>query len=187
MRILTRLILLLAGFGLPSFAQTSPRPAGGDTDLTQQQIRTIIARERANRKELPKPFPKYRSTVKKHGNFYTYIEYGIPEAPEYSMIFKLNRNGVIVDVITAGDLEKTPLPCPEKVFTEAQLAEIVKSERERRNDLPAPFSKVRTRVARSRCLYLYFEYAVPEVRGKYQVFTIDPFGEIMEFSRSEAY
>ncbi len=77
--------------------------------------------------------------------------------------------------------------CPSKVFTENELAEIVRAEREKRRDLPPLFENFRRRVDRLRCLYLYFEHKVPEQRGDYQVFTIDPFGKLMEFSRSQPY
>lgn len=79
------------------------------------------------------------------------------------------------------------LKCPDKVFTESELAEIVKKEREKRQDLPPPFPNYKTRVERLRCMYLYFEYALPETRGNYQVFTIDPYGELMDFSLSKPY
>jgi hypothetical protein len=154
--------------------------------LSDQQVKDIVDKERTTRTDLPKPFPEYRWIVRKQGRYYTYIEYGLPEAPEYNQIFKLNRYGAIVDVQTPGESEES-MKCPDKVFTESELAEIIKKEREKRDDLPAPFPNYRTRVARLRCLYLYFEYALPETRGNYQVFTIDPFGELMEFSRSQPY
>lgn len=79
------------------------------------------------------------------------------------------------------------LKCPNKVFRESELAEIIKKERAKRQDLPPSFPSYKVRVDRLRCLYLYVEYALPETRGNYQVFTIDPFGELMEFSRSRPY
>ena len=79
------------------------------------------------------------------------------------------------------------MKCPDGVLTDGQLAEIVARERARRGDLPPQFPKYKTRVQRLRCLYLYFEYALPERRGDYQTFTVDPFGELMEFSRSQPY
>jgi hypothetical protein len=109
------------------------------------------------------------------------MEIGLPETPDYTHVFKVNQYGVIVDA----DTER--LQCPEKVFTESELAEIIKKERARRKDLPPPFANSRTRVDRVRCLYLYFEYAVPETRGNYTVFTIDPLGELMDVTRPQPY
>ena len=40
---------------------------------------------------------------------------------------------------------------------------------------------------RERCLYMYFEYAVPERRGDYLAFTLDPLGEVMDVYRSKPY
>lgn len=153
--------------------------------LSDQQVKDIITKERATRTDLPGPFPKYRSNVRRQGCHYIYIEYGLPETPEYSHIFKLNQHGAIVDVQTGTGSE--PLKCPDKVFAESDLAEIIKKEREKRHDLPPPFASYKTRVDRLRCLYLYFEYNLPEKRGDYQVFTIDPFRELMGFSRSQPY
>jgi hypothetical protein len=149
--------------------------------LSDQQVKDIIATERAKRTDLPSAFPNYRSTVRRQGCHYVYIEYLLPEAPDAIHVFKLNQYGVIVDA------EPGNPKCPEKVFAESELAEIVKNERARRKDLPPAFPNSRIRVDRERCLYLYFEYAVPERRGDYQVFTIDPLGELMEFSRSKPY
>ncbi len=151
--------------------------------LSDQSIKQIIDEERAARTDLPKPFPKYKWAVKRQGCHYVYIEDGLPEAPEYNQIFRLNQYGVIVDV-QGGDQS---MQCPSKTFTESELAQIMEKERKRRNDLPTPFKRHKTRVDRLRCLYLYFEYSLPETRGDYQVFTIDPFGELMEFYRSQPY
>lgn len=156
--------------------------------LSDQQVKNIIARERAAQPDLPAQFSKYKSMVRKKGCHYTYIEYLLPETPDASQIFTLNQYGVIVSVqvgITPPDAIK--IKCPKKVLTKSQLTKIIKKERQKRNDLPAAFSSYTIRVMRSQCTYLYFEYAVPEQRGNFQVFTIDPFGELMDFSRSKPY
>jgi hypothetical protein len=162
------------------------QPACDARPLSDQQITEIVQKERATRTDLPRPFPKYRSLIRREGCHYVYIEYGLPEAPEHNQIFKLNQHGAIVDV-QAGGQAVASMKCPDKVLTAGALADIVKKERARRSDLPAPFPAQKTRVERLRCLYLYFEYALPERRGDFQVFTIDPFGELMDFSRSQPY
>ena len=150
--------------------------------LSNQQVVAIVAKERAMRTDLPPPFSEFKSTIRRKGCHYVYIEYALPETPDQINLFTLNQYGVIVDAQPGNP------KCPEHELTESQLADIVKKERGgRRKDLPAPFSNSRIRVARDRCLYLYFEYAVPESRGNYQVFTIDPLGELLEFSRSKPY
>jgi len=149
--------------------------------LSDQRIKEIIANERAARKDLPRPFPQFNSEVRRHGCYYVYAEYPIPATPERHYIFKLNQQGSIVDV-EPGDPK-----CPDKVFTQAELAEIVKNARAKRPDVPAAFPQSRTRVERVRCLYQYFEYSLPERRGNYQVFTIDPFGEVMDVIRPDPY
>ena len=153
--------------------------------LSDQQVKDIIDREKATRTDLPAPFPEYRWTARKQGCHYVYIEYGLPETPEYNHIFRLNQYGAIVDAGSGGITVN--LECPDDVLADSELAEIIKKERAKRHDLPPPFPSHRTRVDRSGCMYLYFEYALPEARGNYQVFTIDPFGELMEFSRSQPY
>lgn len=73
------------------------------------------------------------------------------------------------------------LKCPDRIFSESELAEIVKQQRALRDDLPKPYGKFKTKVMRLRCLYVYYEYELPEGKNVYQNFTIDPYGEIMEF------
>lgn len=177
------LVLPLALFILPLVGYAQPTCVA--PPLSQQQVKEIIDKARATRTDLPAPFPKYRWIVRQQGCHYVYIEYGLPETPGDHHIFRLNQYGAIVDAQTGG--ETLNLKCPDKVFTESELAAIIEKEREKRHDLPPPFPSYKTRVDRLQCLYLYFEYALPETRGNYQVFTIDPFGELMEFSRSQPY
>lgn len=155
------------------------------SELSADQIRAIVVKERAARDDLPAAFPKYEYTVKKQGCHYIYLEYGLPAAFESYQMFILNQYGVIVDVNSGGKSSK--MKCPEKVYSESELTEILKNERERRQDLPPLFSKYKIHVSRLACMYLYYEYNSPERRGDYQVFAIDPYGELMEFSRNEPY
>ena len=153
--------------------------------LSDTEVKGAIDRARATRTDLPAPFPQYRWSVKKRGCYYVYVEYSLPETPDSNHMITLNQHGAVVDAGARGRSSK--LNCPSKVFTENELAEIVHAEREKRRDLPPLFENFRSRVDRLRCLYLYFEHKVPEQRGDYQVFTIDPFGKLMEFSRSQPY
>ena len=155
-------------------------------ELSADQINEIVVRERGTRNDIPPAFPKYEYTARKQGCYYVYIEYGLPSAFEYHQMFWLNQFGVIVDVLI-GNAQTVKLKCPEKVYTESELAEIIKKEREIRQDLPPPFLNFRVYVDRSSCLYMYYEYNLPEKRGDWQVFTIDPYGELMDYSRSKPY
>jgi len=153
--------------------------------LSHQQVTDIIGNERAARTDLPAPFAEFESKLRRQGCHYSYIEYGIPEAFHTEHIFILNQHGVIVDLRSGA--ETVDLECPDEVLAESALAEIVNSERGKRDDLPAPYSEAYVRVSRSRCMYRYFEYALPKQRGRYQVFTIDPFGELYDFSVSHPF
>lgn len=102
-----------------------------------------------------------------------------------ALVFKALAVAAVLSFLPLSLSHGETLKCPAKVFSESELAEIIKVERAKRQDLPPPFQKYKTRVDRLRCLYLYFEYALPETKGNYQVFTIDPYGELMEFSRSQ--
>ncbi len=192
-RILSLSIMLLAVFAANVRAQCTAPP------LTDQQIKSTVDQLRTTEGKLPPPYPKYRWIVHEKGCHYIYVEYGIPEMPEYARSFTLNRSGSLVDV-DDGRLvppaSATPAPssrvavggsCPSRIITENELAAIIAAERSKQRDLPPSFPRYRIRVERLRCLYLYFEYALPETRGNYQVFTIDPYGELMEFSKSEPY
>ena len=149
--------------------------------LSDQKIEDIVNKERETRKDLPAAFANQKTTVRRQGCHYVYIEFGIPATPEGSHIFKLNQYGVIVDAQPGNP------KCPDRVFTEGELAEIIRNERAKRSDLPPPFPKFTTSVNRLRCLYMYFEYAVPAARGNHQVFMIDPLGELMEVQRPDPY
>ena len=155
-------------------------------DLSDRQIKDIIEKERATRSDLPAPLPQSKWSVRRQGCYYVYSEYAIPESFDTQRVIKLNQRGVIVDV-QVGTSDTSTLKCPERVFTESELAAVVREARTKRRDLPRPFPNSRIRVDQIRCLYLYFEYAIPERRGDFQIFTIDPFGELMEFSRSQPY
>ncbi len=183
MRNLAHILSLLALMLFPAVCY--PQTNCSAPPLSEQQVTNIISRERATRSDLPKPFPQYRWTVKTQGCHYIYIENGLPETPGKQHIFRMNRLGVIVDAQAHGQAIK--LNCPDKVFTESELAEIIKKERKNRPDVPSPFPNHRVRVDRLGCLYLYFEYAVPESRGNYHTFIIDPFGELMEIHRAQPY
>lgn len=98
MQSLRVLVLLFVLIMLPAMSYLQPvcvAPA-----LSDQQVKEVIDMERAKRTDLPAVFPKYRWVVKRQGCYYVYIEYGLPEAPEYNNIFRLNQNGVIVDAQT---------------------------------------------------------------------------------------
>ena len=153
----------------------------GVAELSKSQVENIIARARASRTDLPSPFSESRTELRKQGCHYTFIEFGLPQAPELLNIFKLNRNGILVD------FEPGTPKCPDQVIQQPELERIVANERARRPDLPKPFPQSRKRVDRLRCLYQIFEYSIPESRGNYQVFTIDQFGELMDFQRASPY
>jgi hypothetical protein len=150
-------------------------------DLSAKQVKDIIDKARATRSDLPAPLADYKWNVTRKGCHYVYVETGLPEAPDYRNVLTLNQHGAIVDA------DHSNLTCPEKILSESELAEIVRKARATRRDLPPPFANFTTYVDRRRCLYLYFEYAVPAQRGNFQLFTIDPFGELMEFSRGRPY
>lgn len=151
--------------------------------LSDQQVQAAVARERSEQSDLPAPFSKYRWEVTRRDCQYIYVEYGLPETPERSRIFRLNRHGVIVDVQPSDGR----FQCPGEILTETELGEVVSMAREARPEMPRPYPSYRTRVDQLGCLYLYFEYALPDVRGKYTVFTIDSFGELLEVSVSQPY
>lgn len=151
--------------------------------FSDQQVKEAVDRERSMRSDLPAPFSDYRWEVTQSGCQYIYAEYSLPETPEQSRFFRINRNGVIVDIQPSDG----SFQCPGENLTETELAEVVRMAREECPEMPRPYPSYRTRVDRMGCLYLYFEYALPDVRGKYKVFTIDSFGELLEFSVSQPY
>lgn len=170
-------ILLMSALLLPGTVQSASQC--GARSLSEDEVRQIVARERAARSDLPEAFPEYRSEVRRDGCYYVLVEFGLPPTPEYHQLFRLNRDGVIVSAQLG--TEAVDLECPAGDLSQSELAARVAEERAARNDLPPPFPKSKVRIARLQCLYLYYEYEVPRTSGRYQVFTIDPFGEVMDF------
>jgi len=151
--------------------------------LSDAEVKSAIDRARATRADLPAPFVEYQWSVKKRGCYYVYIEFPIPAVMDSNHMITLNQHGTIVNVLAQGQLVK--LQCPDKVFTENELAEIIRTEREKRVDLPPPFTSYEVLVQRLGCLYFYTEYTSPEIRKNYKAFKIDPYGELMEFFLSQ--
>jgi hypothetical protein len=161
------------------------QPICGVPALSDAEVKDAIDTARSTGTGLPSTFPEYRWSVKKRNCYYVYTEYRIPETVDSNNTITLNQHGAIVDMRARG--RSSGMACPGRVFSDNELAQIIRTEREKRGDLPSLFEDFRPQVERLRCLYLYFEHKVPEQRGDYQVFTIDSFGELMEFSRSQPY
>ena len=161
------------------------QPICGAPALSDAEVKNAIDTARTTGTDLPLPFPEYRWSVKQRDCYYVYTEFQIPEAVDSNNTITLNQHGAIVDARARG--RSGEMACPDRVFSQDELAQIIRTERGKRGDLPSLFEDFRPQVERLRCLYLYFEHKVPEQRGDYQVFTIDSFGELMEFSRSQPY
>ena len=67
--------------------------------LGAEQVKAIVDAERAVRSDLPKAFERYRWTVSRQGCYYVYIEFGLPETPGVSLMFRINQFGAVVDVV----------------------------------------------------------------------------------------
>lgn len=162
----------------------APTSAGQPPDcsapaLSDDQVKAIVDKQREIRQDLPARPAEYKWLVRRQGCHYVYIENPVPETPDEHNMFWLNPKGLIVDI------RPGTLTCPEKVLTEHDLAEIVKTERSRRKNLPPPFAEFKTSVTRMRCLYLYTEHAAAGTTDRYQAFTIDPYGELFDVFRSK--
>jgi hypothetical protein len=155
------------------------QPRCSEPPLSEQQLKEIVEKARTERKDLPAAFAQAETVVRRLGCHAEYIERALPRRPEEQNVFLINQRGVIVDAQPEG------MACGGRVLSESELADIVKKERARRTDLPPPFPNSQPRVTRSRCLFLYIEYAVPEQRGNFQVFTVDPFGEVVDAFRNK--
>ena len=176
------IILMLPGLTYAQKKCTAP-------ELSADQIHELVVKERKTRDDVPPAFPKYKYNGRKEGCFYIYIEYGLPLVFDYGQTFRLNQSGMVVEATIGNYAESVRLKCSEKVYIESELAEIVKKERGKRQDLSPPFLNYKAYVKKSGCLYNYFELNLPinmkEYR-EYQLFTIGPFGELLEYSRSES-
>lgn len=74
------------------------------------------------------------------------------------------------------------LDCPEKVFTQDELTEILSALRKQHASLPKPFASQRVRVDRNKCMYFYYEYDQSGASSKkHTVFTFDHYGELVRY------
>lgn len=150
--------------------------------IADEQIKALAQRERERRAEVPPAFPEYKWSVQRQGCYYVYTELALPLTPDKRQVFTFDPQGVLVDV------EDVALKCPEKRFSNLELQGIAAQARARRQDIgPSSSAESRVQVVRKRCLYQVFEYPLPEVRGRFDLFTIDPNGALMEFQRSSGY
>ena len=156
----------------------------GTLELSEFQIHEIIKKERENRDDLPPAYPKYDYEVKKRGCYYEYYEKEQPYNTHNHHRFTINKFGIIVRSLASHGLD-LEFKCPGKIFSKSELREIIKNLREKRNDLPPPFSNYRTQLDRKGCLNYYFELELPKGSKGYMVFEIDPFGELMNTYRTE--
>src|SRR5579862_4131110 len=67
------------------------------SSFSDQQIKEIIDKARAEGKDLPPAFPESKWTVRKQGCYYIYTEQKVPATPDATYIFKVNPKGSIVD------------------------------------------------------------------------------------------
>lgn len=171
--------LVFAAAMTATAAAEPPKKKCTAAPLTNAQVEAIIAKERSTRTDLPKPFAKSTWKVRRNGCYYTALELMEPATPDADHIFTLNQHGVIVDA--------SALACPSKVYDSVELATIVTKARAAQSNLPPPYKKQEVVVLRSRCLYSYFEYPVPGRRGVYQLFQIDPLGDLMDVQIGKPY
>lgn len=177
------LALFLATFVLPLGALAQPKCVA--PDLSDEQVKDIIDKARSTRSDLLEAYSEYAWEARKMGCHYLYVESGIPIAFHFEQVYKINQFGAIVDAYSGdGNLA---MSCPQDELSESELSEIVQKARAAREDLPPPFPNFTTRVDKMRCLFLYFEEAVPKTRGNYLVFTIDPYGALMDIYHSKPY
>jgi hypothetical protein len=167
-------------------ADPPKKPACTAAPLTDDQVKAVIAKERASRKDLPPAFKKSTWKIHRTGCYYWATEWMDPATPDADISFILNQHGAIVDV-RIGLGQTSTIACPAKVYDDVELAAIVTKARVADGSLPPPFKTQRVATVRARCTYMYFEYRVPEKRGDYQLFQIDPLGEVMDVSISKPY
>lgn len=152
-------------------------------ELSAEDVHEIIKKEREKRDDLPSAYPEYE--VRKSGCYYIYQEFELPRKPEDGQIFQLNRFGVIVSVSVGGG-EWDEMKCPEKVFSEEELTEIIKNARKTQDDLPSPYLNYEIITVKSHCQYFYQERDLSEGQDGSVMFMIDPFGELMTYHQQKS-
>ena len=174
---LVTLVSVLASFAATAHAQ----PTCTATPISDQQVKTIVDKERSTRSDLPRPFDAYTWVVRKQECHYVYVESAVPAGPERSNMLTLNQDGVVVDV------QPGSMQCPEPTIRAEDIPQKVRALRTTRSDLPAPFPQAKTTVSRRRCGYMYVQYGQSETKQVLQIFAFDLFGELTQFVRPRSF
>ncbi|MDT4330394.1 hypothetical protein ACQE3E_01605 [Methylomonas sp. MED-D] len=93
----------------------------------------------------------------------------------------MNKIFLVLFVLFSNSVLAQELSCPGRGLSESEIIDIVEKQRALRPELPKKYGVYETSVTRLRCLYVMYERQVPVENGIYQTFTVDPFGELMEY------
>jgi hypothetical protein len=69
--------------------------------LTEGELAEIVRKTRAERRDLPTVFPRYRTHIGRLRCLYLYSEYAQPEAPGRHHVFVIDPFGEVLDVVRA--------------------------------------------------------------------------------------
>lgn len=173
-------IIIFLLFYIVVFNMAHGYPICTKPELTEDQLIEIVKREQNSRSDLPPAFEKSSYIISRRGCHYSVVEIPIPSMFDNENTFILNQKGIIVDVPGYNGLK-----CPNKSFSDDHIINIIEENRKIRNDLPPKKNNSESIVIRKRCVYYVSEISDNESESYYQVFVIDPYGELIDFSFGE--
>jgi hypothetical protein len=154
-------------------------------ELSDEDIITIVKRERATRKVIPPAFQEaVEIRVHKKRCHYVYVEYPKKKTVGRNRVIVVSRYGYIVDAYS-GRSGNTFLDCPDVNYSVEDLQNFVNRQRKQYTDLPARPKEYTTKMIKMRCMFVYYETPTPEKSNVYQSFTLDYYGDIYDFYLSK--
>ncbi|MFT4939231.1 MAG: hypothetical protein ACI88A_002267 [Paraglaciecola sp.] len=154
-------------------------------ELSDEDIITIVKRERATRKVIPPAFQEaVEKTVHKQRCHYVYVEYPKKRTVGRNRVIVISRYGHIVDAYS-GRSGNTFLDCPDVNYSVEDLQNFVNRQRKQYKDLPPRPKEYAIKMIKMRCMFVYYETPTPAKPNVYQTFTLDYYGDIYDFYLSK--
>lgn len=150
-------------------------------DIGFDKIIGIVDKERSIHTELPVPLKDAAIWIERTRCFYTYRE--APKKQQLDFVgreFIINQFGKLVNV-TDGNLFQNKLNCLNKDPTIEQIQLSLEKERGIDSSIPKSPEESKTILLKNGCMYDYWETPLPEIKGRYNIYTFDYNGDLYDF------
>lgn len=182
--ILNLLIAVVIGFSVSPVSAQDLSPKGvacKAPTFSEENIISIVARERAINPKLPPKIENGIVSVHRKRCHYVYTEMsrsgGVAHRPK---LVTISEFGSIVDFLDGRAIESSSA-CPEVEYSVEQIAKFLQLSRERFTGLPKQPKEFTSRIHKMRCMYVYYEIPVLPDEGKGHKYIFDYYGNLFNF------